>query len=72
MCCSFRSDKPWLSASVVGRKSFALKVKETPQQGLPYLKRHRAAPRSSASKRKVLMDDMMVLHGEYVAFSDFT
>ena len=32
------------------------------------MKRPRTATRSSASKRKVLMDDPMVLHGEYVYF----
>ncbi|WOG83018.1 hypothetical protein DCAR_0102191 [Daucus carota subsp. sativus] len=63
---SVPADDDLLSSILVGRKSFALKVKETPQQGLPYLKRHRAAPRSSASKRKVLMDDMMVLHGDMI------
>lgn len=31
------------------------------------MKRSRSAPRTSALKRKVLMDDMMVLHGEYVS-----
>lgn len=30
------------------------------------MKRTRSAPRSGAPKRKVLMDDTMVLHGEYV------
>lgn len=34
-------------------------------------KRLRSAPRSSATKRKVLMDDPMVLHGEYVYLTDF-
>lgn len=33
------------------------------------MKRLRSAPRSSALKRKVLMDDTMVLHGEYVLYS---
>ncbi|XP_074343562.1 sister chromatid cohesion 1 protein 4-like [Apium graveolens] len=63
---SVPSDDDLLSSILVGRKSFTLKVKETPQQGLPYLKRHKAAPRASASKRKVLMDDMMVLHGDMI------
>ncbi|KAK1372723.1 Sister chromatid cohesion 1 protein 4 [Heracleum sosnowskyi] len=63
---SVPDDDDLLSSILVGRKSFALKVKETPQQGLPYLKRHKAAPRASASKRKVLMDDMMVLHGDMI------
>lgn len=34
-------------------------------------KRLRAAPRSTATKRKVLMDDPMVLHGEYVYLTVF-
>lgn len=46
-----------------------MKVKDTPQPDMS-LKRHRSAPRASANKRKVLMDDTMVLHGEYVIFSD--
>ena len=31
-----------------------------------------SAPRTSALKRKVLMDDMMVLHGEYVSIMSFS
>lgn len=51
----------------VGRRSSVLKVKPTPPPTeLTSLKRHRSAPRTSVSKRKVLMDDTMVLHGEYV------
>lgn len=51
--------------SAVGRKSSVLKVKPTPTETTS-MKRPRSAPRTSASKRKVLMDDSMVLHGEYV------
>lgn len=51
---------------LVGRSS-VLKVKSTP---CPFdaasTKRTRSAPRTGAPKRKVLMDDTMVLHGEYV------
>lgn len=46
-----------------------LRVKPTPPSEVTSMKRHRAAPRSGAPKRKVLMDDTMVLHGEYVSFS---
>ena len=54
----------------VGRKSSVLKMKPTPPAPeITSTKRLRSAPRASASKRKVLMDDMMVLHGEYVIFS---
>ncbi|WOH15298.1 hypothetical protein DCAR_0934835 [Daucus carota subsp. sativus] len=59
-------DDDLLSSILVGRKSLALKVKETPQQSLPYLKRHKPAPRATASKRKVLMDEQMVLHGDMI------
>ncbi|KAK1402879.1 Sister chromatid cohesion 1 protein 4 [Heracleum sosnowskyi] len=63
---SVPGDDDLLSSILVGRKSLAFKVKETPQQGLPYLKRHKSAPRASASKRKVLMDEQMVLHGDMI------
>ena len=33
-------------------------------------KRLKSAPRSTTTKRKVLMDDPMVLHGEYVYLTD--
>lgn len=51
----------------VGRRSSVLKLKPTPP--VPEMistKRSRTAARGTASKRKVLMDDTMVLHGEYV------
>lgn len=51
----------------VGRRSSVLKVKPTPPPSeITSLKRHRS--RTSTLKRKVLMDDTMVLHGEYVHF----
>lgn len=57
--------------ALVGRRSSVLKVKPTPPPSeITSLKCQRSAPRTSASKRKVLMDDTMVLHGEYV-FSSF-
>ena len=52
----------------VGKSSF-LKMRSTPVLEIATTKRSRAAPRSTATKRKVLMDDPMVLHGEYVYLS---
>lgn len=50
----------------VGRSS-VMKVKPTPVvYEATSLKRARSAPRTVAAKRKVHMDDTMVLHGEYV------
>lgn len=50
----------------VGRSS-VLKVKPTPRLSeVTSMKRTRSAPRTGGPKRKVLMDDTMVLHGEYV------
>lgn len=51
----------------VGKRSSALKLKPTPPCEITSSKRPRIAPRASTSKRKVLMDDSMVLHGEYVS-----
>lgn len=60
-------DDDLLSSILVGRRSSVLKVKPTPPPTeITSLKRHRSAPRSSASKRKVLMDDTMVLHGDTI------
>ena len=52
----------------VGRRSSVLKMKPTPPPALEIMctKRSRTAVRGTSSKRKVLMDDTMVLHGEYV------
>lgn len=42
-------------------------MKPTPRLSeVTSVKRTRAAPRSAAPKRKLLIDDTMVLHGEYV------
>ncbi|CAK9162291.1 unnamed protein product [Ilex paraguariensis] len=53
------------------RRSSVLKLKPTPLAGpeIMSMKRPRSAPRITASKRKVLTDDTMVLHGEYVPFT---
>lgn len=56
----------------VGRKSSVLKMKPTPPvREVASRKRARSAPQTNALKRKVLMDDTMVLHGEYVLFCKF-
>lgn len=44
-------------------------MKPTPPAPEVSTKRLRSATRSSVLKRKVLVDDSMVLHGEYVLFS---
>lgn len=49
----------------VGKSSF-LKMRSTPVLEVATTKRLKSAPRSTTTKRKVLMDDTMVLHGEYV------
>ncbi|XP_071921690.1 sister chromatid cohesion 1 protein 4-like isoform X4 [Coffea arabica] len=60
-------DDDLLSSILVGRKSSVLKMKPTPPPSeITSLKRHRSAPRTSTSKRKVLMDDTMVLHGDTI------
>ncbi|KAF3455185.1 hypothetical protein FNV43_RR05633 [Rhamnella rubrinervis] len=64
---SIPDDDDLLSSILVGRKSSVLKLKPTPPAPeIVSTKRLRAAPRASASKRKVLMDDMMVLHGDLI------
>lgn len=56
-----------LFAFSVGRRSSVLKMKPTPPiPEVQSVKRVRSSSRSTALKRKVLMDDSMVLHGEYV------
>ncbi|KAF3452275.1 hypothetical protein FNV43_RR02708 [Rhamnella rubrinervis] len=68
---SIPDDDDLLSSILVGRKSSVLKLKPTPPAPeIVSTKRLRAAPRASASKRKVLMDDMMVLHGESLSKVD--
>ena len=59
----------FISYLTVGKSSF-LKMRSTPVVEKATTKRLRAsAPRSTATKRKVLMDDPMVLPGEYVFLS---
>uniref|UniRef100_A0A1J3JLD9 Sister chromatid cohesion 1 protein 4 n=1 Tax=Noccaea caerulescens TaxID=107243 RepID=A0A1J3JLD9_NOCCA len=62
---SVPDDDDLLSSILVGKSSF-LKMKPTPVLELATTKRLRSAPRSTATKRKVLMDDPMVLHGDVI------
>ncbi|XP_020218443.1 sister chromatid cohesion 1 protein 4 [Cajanus cajan] len=64
---SVPDDDDLLSSILVGRKSSVLKMKPSPAAPeIASMKRTRSAPRTSALKRKVLMDDMMVLHGDTI------
>ncbi|XP_073129865.1 sister chromatid cohesion 1 protein 4 [Henckelia pumila] len=60
-------DDDLLSSILVGRRSSVMKVKPTPPfSEVTSMKRNRSAPRSGPPKRKVLMDDTMVLHGDTI------
>ncbi|XP_060184055.1 sister chromatid cohesion 1 protein 4 isoform X2 [Lycium barbarum] len=60
-------DDDLLSSILVGRRSSALKLKATPPPSeITSSKRARSTARMSGSKRKVLMDDIMVLHGDMI------
>ncbi|GKV29050.1 hypothetical protein SLEP1_g38022 [Rubroshorea leprosula] len=61
---SIPDDDDLLSSILVGRKSSVWKMKPTPE--VASAKRAQSASRRSASKRKVLMDDAMVLHGDTI------
>ncbi|XP_050204858.1 sister chromatid cohesion 1 protein 4 [Mercurialis annua] len=64
---SIPDDDDLLSSILVGRKSSVLKLKPTPSAlEVPSMKRARLASRPSALKRKVLIDDSMVLHGDTI------
>ncbi|GLT50109.1 hypothetical protein SLA2020_236180 [Shorea laevis] len=63
---SIPDDDDLLSSILVGRKSSVWKMKPTPLFEVASAKRARSAPRPTASKRKVLMDDSMVLHGDTI------
>ncbi|KAL9297077.1 hypothetical protein ACSQ67_022973 [Phaseolus vulgaris] len=64
---SVPGDDDLLSSILVGRKSSVLKMKPSPAAPeMASMKRVRSAPRTSALKRKMLMDDMMVLHGDTI------
>ncbi|XP_051121212.1 sister chromatid cohesion 1 protein 4 isoform X2 [Andrographis paniculata] len=63
---SVPDDDDLLSSILVGRSS-VLKVKPTPRLSeATSVKRTRLASRTAAPKRKVLMDDTMVLHGDTI------
>ncbi|KAL1205818.1 Sister chromatid cohesion 1 protein 4 [Cardamine amara subsp. amara] len=62
---SVPDDDDLLSSILVGKASF-LKMRSTPVLEIATTKRIRSAPRSTATKRKVLMDDPMVLHGDVI------
>lgn len=63
---SVLDDDDLLSSILVGRRSSVLKMKPTPPLRVPSTKRRRSAPKTGISKRKVLMDDNMVLHGDTI------
>ncbi|TXG48441.1 hypothetical protein EZV62_027735 [Acer yangbiense] len=64
---SIPDDDDLLSSILVGRRSSVLKMKPTPPAPeVASRKRTRSAPQTSALKRKVLMDDSMVLHGDII------
>ncbi|KAK1421155.1 hypothetical protein QVD17_23291 [Tagetes erecta] len=63
---SVMNDDDLLSSILVGRKSSILKVKPSPSVVTPSTKRRRATPKTTVIKRKVLMDDTMVLHGDTI------
>ncbi|CAH8387730.1 unnamed protein product [Eruca vesicaria subsp. sativa] len=62
---SVPDDDDLLSSILVGRSSF-LKMRPTPVLEVASRKRLKSAPRSTTTKRKVLMDDPMVLHGDLI------
>lgn len=63
---SVPNDDDLLSSILVGRKSSVFKMRPTPPPEVAPMKRIRTGPRSSTSKRKVLMDDSMILHGDTI------
>ncbi|OVA10663.1 Rad21/Rec8-like protein [Macleaya cordata] len=64
---SVPDDDDLLSSILVGRRSSVLKMKPTPPQPeIPSSKRRRVTSRVSTPKRKVLLDDTMVLHGDTI------
>ncbi|KAL0735761.1 hypothetical protein Bca4012_011971 [Brassica carinata] len=62
---SVPDDDDLLSSILVGKSSF-LKMRSTPVLEVATTKRLKSAPRSTTTKRKVLMDDPMVLHGDLI------
>ncbi|XVF30224.1 hypothetical protein REPUB_Repub16aG0039100 [Reevesia pubescens] len=62
---SVPDDDDLLSSILVGRSS-VFKMKPTPPLEVASMKRARSASRPNATRRKVLMDDTMVLHGDTI------
>ncbi|GMG99957.1 hypothetical protein Nepgr_001797 [Nepenthes gracilis] len=61
------NDDDLLSSILVGRRSTVLKVRTTPSAlDVVSAKRRRVASRPSPYKRKVLMDGVMVMHGDTI------
>ncbi|XP_057984793.1 sister chromatid cohesion 1 protein 4 isoform X2 [Hevea brasiliensis] len=64
---SIPDDDDLLSSILVGRRSSVLKMKPTPPMPeVPSMKRARFSSRPTTLKRKGLMDDSMVLHGDTI------
>ncbi|KAI4342859.1 hypothetical protein MLD38_027427 [Melastoma candidum] len=64
---SVPDDDDLLSSILVGKRSSALKLKPSPATSeLPLSKRQRITQRVAAHKRKVAVDDSMVLHGDAI------
>ncbi|KAF8038406.1 hypothetical protein BT93_B1062 [Corymbia citriodora subsp. variegata] len=64
---SIPDDDDLLSSILVGRRSSVLKMKPSPAATeVTMSKRQKTAQRASAYKRKVLLDDNMVLHGDAI------
>ncbi|KAI4304175.1 hypothetical protein MLD38_039725 [Melastoma candidum] len=64
---SVPDDDDLLSSILVGRRSSALKLRPSPAPSeLPLSKRQRITQRVAANKRKVAVDDSMVLHGDAI------
>ncbi|GAB2287120.1 hypothetical protein Dimus_021506 [Dionaea muscipula] len=61
------NDDDLLSSILAGRRSTVLRVKPTPPvQDVESMKRRRLTPRTTPYKRKLLVDDNMVLHGDTI------
>ncbi|KAL9267489.1 Sister chromatid cohesion 1 protein 4-like protein [Drosera capensis] len=63
---SIPNDDDLLSSILAGKRSSVLRLKPTPVQDVESTKRRRVTPRTTPYKRKVLMDDSMVLHGDTI------
>ncbi|KAG9137024.1 hypothetical protein Leryth_013865 [Lithospermum erythrorhizon] len=64
---SVPDDDDLLSSILAGRKTSVLNLRPTPSsREITSVKRRRSAPHSGTTKRKVLVDDSMVLHGDTI------